>query len=101
MCRYRGLAPALEPVLLLQPGHAVILRAVEEDRTVVLTDLIALTCGDWLEYYSTVVFISSDLPDVLDGLDHDIVLDVVPHDAGVAGVVEQGEGGVHSRPDVD
>ena len=33
----------LEPVLLLQPGHAVILRAVEEDRTVVLTDLIALT----------------------------------------------------------
>ena len=46
VCRYRGLAPALEPVLLLQPGHAVILRAVEEDRTVVLTDLIALTCGD-------------------------------------------------------
>ena len=42
MCRYRGLTPALEPVLLLQPGHAVILRAVEEDRTVVLTDLIAL-----------------------------------------------------------
>ena len=42
MCRYRGLAPALEPVLLLQPGHAVILRAVEEDRTVVLAYFIAL-----------------------------------------------------------
>ena len=34
--------------------------------------------------------------DVLDGLDHHVVLHVVSDDAGVAAVVEEGEGGVDS-----
>ena len=41
------------------------------------------------------------LPDVLDGLDHDVILHVVPDDAGVAGVVEQGQGGVDPGTDED
>ena len=48
---------------------------MEEDGSIVFTDLLSL-------------------PDVLDGLDHDIVLHVVPDDAGVARVVEQGQGGI-------
>ena len=48
---------------------------MEEDRPVVLANLLPF-------------------PDVLDGLNDDVVLHVVPHNAGVAGVVEQGQGGV-------
>ena len=48
---------------------------MEEDGPIVFTDLLSL-------------------PDVLDGLDHDIVLHVVPDNAGVARVVEQGQCGV-------
>ena len=72
-----GHARALEPVLLLQPLHPVRLVAVEEDGAVVLADLLAL-------------------PDVLDGLHHNVVLHVVTDDAGVTRVVKQGQGGVHS-----
>ena len=53
---------------------------MEEDGSIVFTDLLPL-------------------PDVLDGLDHDIVLHVVPDDAGVARVVEQGQCGVDTSTD--
>jgi len=66
-----GHALTLEPVLLLQPGYSVLSLRVEEDGAVVLAYFLPLL-------------------DVLDGLDHDVILHVVPDDAGVAGVVEQG-----------
>ena len=53
---------------------------MEKDGPIVFTDLLSL-------------------PDVLDGLDHDIVLHIVPDDAGVARVVEQGQGGVDTSTD--
>ena len=66
-----------EPVLLLQPLHPVLLVTVEEDGSVVLADLLAL-------------------PDVLDCLDHHMVFHIVADDAGVARVIEQGQGRVNS-----
>ena len=59
-----GHACALEPVLLLQSLQPVLPVAVEEDGAVVLADLLPL-------------------PDVLDGLHHHVVLDIVADDAGV------------------
>ena len=87
---------ALEPVLLLKPGthstltrlteqsstlpgYSVLLVGVEEDRSIVLADLVTL-------------------PDVFDGLDNHVVFYVVSDNTGVAGVVEEGEGGVDSCP---
>ena len=72
-----GHACALEPVLLLQSLQPVLPVAVEEDGAVVLADLLPLL-------------------DVLDGLNHHMVLHVVTDDAGVARVVKQGQGGVNS-----
>ena len=48
---------------------------MEEDGAIIFTNLLSL-------------------PDVLDGLNHDVVLHVVSDNAGVARVVEQGQCGV-------